>query len=111
MDHVVEKNEFRALVGEAWLRDARSPFNVVTALTSALAPEWTVDQEVDPSGELAVIVLPATDTSTRPTFVLYEDDGLMQVSTFFGEDWQKRQAFLTCQRAVSAIFATVGRSD
>jgi hypothetical protein len=85
------------------------PFNVIAALTTALAPHWTVDRERDPSGELAVIVLPVTDTPARPTFVLYEDNGLVQVLTFLGEDWQKRQTFLTCPRAVSAIIATAAR--
>jgi hypothetical protein len=109
MDHPAEKTDVRTLVDEAWLREACHPFNVVAALTSALTPHWTVDRECDPSGNLTVIMLPASDTSARPTFVLYEDNGLVQVSTFLGEDWQKRHAFLTCQRAVSAIVATAGR--
>jgi hypothetical protein len=94
-----------SLTDEAWLRDARSNFDVGATLASALTPAWTVEREVDPFGDLSLVMLPACGTPARPTFVLYEEDGLVQVSTFFGEDWQHRQAFRTCQRAVAAIVA------
>jgi hypothetical protein len=106
MAHVVEKAGIQALTDDAWLRDARHCFDVAAALTRALTPAWTVERETDPSGELSIVVLPAFETTPRPTFVLYEEDGLVQVSTFAGEDWQRRQSFRTCQRAVAAIVAT-----
>jgi hypothetical protein len=106
MAHVVEKSDVRALSDEAWLRDARSSFDAGAALTSALTPAWSVEREVDPCGELSIIVLPAADTAAHPTFALYEENGLVQVSTFLGEDWQCRQTFQTCQRAVAAIIHT-----
>jgi hypothetical protein len=105
MAHVVEKNDVRAVTDEAWLRDAKSSFDAGSALTIALAPAWTADREIDPSGEVSIVVLPTLDTASRPTFVLYEEDGLVQVSTFHGEDWQRRQSFRTCLRAVAAIVA------
>jgi hypothetical protein len=51
-------------------------------------------------------VLPVSDTAARRSFVLYEESGSVQVSTFVGEDWLCRQTFHTCQRAVAAIIET-----
>jgi hypothetical protein len=106
MEHTVEKNDVWELTGDAWLCNARSDFDVAAALTRALTPAWTVDRETDPSGEVSIVMLPVFQAQARPTFVLYEEDGLVQVSTFAGEDWQRRQSFRTCQRAVAAIIAT-----
>jgi hypothetical protein len=103
MTHVVVKHEVRALKDEIWLRDARSSLDLCASLTSALAPFWTVDRQLDPSGELSVIILPVHDTDERLTFVVYEDNAVVQVSTFVGEEWRSRQSFRTCQRAVDAI--------
>jgi hypothetical protein len=105
MAHAVEKNDVWGLTNEEWLRDARSNFDVAATLTSVLTPIWTVERELDPSGDLSIVVLPVGDSDFRPTFLLHEEDGLVQVSTFFGEDWHCRQAFATCQRAVAAIIA------
>jgi hypothetical protein len=105
MADVVEKNDCRDLNDEAWLRDARANFDVRATLTCALTPFWTVERELDPNGDLSIVILPFSDTTVLPGFVLYEKDGLVQVSTFLGEDWQSRQAFHTCQRAVAAIVA------
>jgi hypothetical protein len=105
MDHLVEKNDLRDLTNEAWLRDAQASFDVAATLTCVLTPLWTVERELDPTGDLSIVILPFGDTAALPTFVLYEKDGLVQVSTFLGEDWQSCQAFRTCQRAVAAIIA------
>jgi hypothetical protein len=105
MAHVVEKNDLRDLTEEAWLSDARASFDVGATLTCALAPRWTVERELDPCGDLSIVILPLSDTAALPTFVLYEKDGLAQVSTFLGEDWLSRQAFRTCRRAVAVIIA------
>jgi hypothetical protein len=110
MAHVVEKNDVRALTDEAWLRHARSSFDAGTALTSALTLAWSVERETDPWGELSIVVLPASDTAAHPSFVLYEENGSVQVSTFLGEDWQCRQTFQTCQRAVAAIIEAASLS-
>lgn len=105
MAHVVEKNDVRPLANEAWLQNAQTSFDVAATLTSALTPSWLVEREIDPDGELSIVVLPDGENSDRPTFLLYEENGLVQVSAFRGEDWQRRQAFRTCQRAVAAIIA------
>lgn len=109
MAHVAEKDDVQVPTDEAWLSNARSRFDVADVLISELTPGWTVEREVDPSGELSIVVLPMLDTAARPSFVLYEEDGLVQVSIFRGEDWQRRQSFRTCQRAVAAIIAAAGR--
>jgi len=110
MAHVSEKFDQEASIVQDWLRDALATFDVVATLTSALAPAWTVEREVDPSGDLSIIVLPVVDDPSRPTFVLYEEDGLVQVSTLLGETWQNRQSFRTCQRAVAAIITAAASS-
>jgi hypothetical protein len=110
MSHeVVRHDDVRTLNDEAWLQNARSCFDVGATLTSALTPFWTVDREADPSGDISVIVLPAGDTAARPSFVLYEQDAAVQVSTFLGEDWRSRRTFQTCRRAVDAIIEAANR--
>ncbi len=106
MADVVEKDDFRALTDQVWMSDARSKIDVVGTLTSALTPFWMVEREIDPAGELSVVVLPVGDSSDRPTFVLYEENGLVQVSTFTGETWLSRRIFRTCERAVAGMIAT-----
>ena len=103
MNHVVVNCDDGALKDAAWMCSVRSSFDVGNALASALAPFWTIERELDPFGDLTVIVLPVSDTDARPSFILYEADGLVQVSTFVCDDWRSRQTFRTCQRAVDAI--------
>ena len=112
-----------------WLRYARSNFDVVATLTFALSPSWTVDRELDACGELIIIVLPADDivnetvndilddmmedimddTASRPSFILYEADAVVQVSTFVHDEWRSRQTFGSCPRAVAAIIEAASR--
>jgi hypothetical protein len=105
MGHLVEQQYIRPLTAKKWLQDAMSPFDVAATLSAALAPAWTVEREIDPSGDLTIIVLPTGDGSIRSAFVLYEDDGRAHVGTITGEVWQSKRAFPTCQRAVAAIIA------
>ena len=105
MGHLIEQNYTRSLAAKEWLRDAMSPFDVVATLSTALAPAWSVEREIDPSGDLTIIVLPTGDGSVRSAFVLYEDNGYAHVGTIRGEIWQSKRAFPTCQRAVAAIIA------
>ena len=105
MEHVVENSEVRELFDLAWLRDAQATFDVPATLTSALNPLWTVHREQDPDGDLSIVVLPFSETAALPTFILYERDGMVQVSTFHGDDWHCRRTFRTCRRAVAAIIA------
>ncbi len=112
MAHVVVKCEAGTQNEPTWIRNARSSFDVGAALASALTPFWTIERELDPFGDLTVIVLPVDDATARPCFILYEADAVVQVSTFVGDDWRCRQTFRTCQRAVDAIInaaATVSR--
>jgi hypothetical protein len=105
MGHLVAQQSIQPLVAKAWLREAMSPFDVVATLSAALAPAWTVEREIDPSGDLTIIVLPTSDASIRSAYVLYEDNGCAHVGTIRGEVWQSKRAFPTCQRAVAAIVA------
>jgi hypothetical protein len=105
MGHLVEQKYIQPLAAKEWLRDARSPFDVAATLSTALAPAWTVEREMDPSGELTIIVLPTGDGSVRSAFVLYEDNGCAHVGTIREEIWQSKRAFPTCQTAVAAIIA------
>jgi hypothetical protein len=81
-----------------------SPFGVVATLSAALNPAWSVEREVDPAGDSSIIVLPACDDPAHSAFLLYEENGFVQVATISGETWTRR-AFPTCQRAVAAIVA------
>jgi hypothetical protein len=64
-----------------------------------------VEREIDPSGDITIIVLPNGDGSVRSAFVLYEDNGCANVGTVRGEVWQSKRAFSTCRHAVAAIIA------
>lgn len=105
MVRLIAKSYAETLTARTPLCDTVLPFNVVTALSSALTPAWAVEREIDPSGDLSVIVMAARDDAVRPTFVLYEEDGLVQVSTIVDEQWQFRQTYPTCKRAVDSIVA------
>jgi hypothetical protein len=85
--------------------DAMSPFDVVAALASALPSTWSVERECDPDGDLSIVVLPDRDEPAQPSFVLYEEDGLVQVGTVIGDAWHGKRTFPTCRRAVGAIVA------
>jgi hypothetical protein len=105
MDHLVEQTYSPALTGDVWLHDALTSFDVVAALASALTPAWSVEREIDPAGDLSIIVLPPYDDPAYSAFVIYEENGFVQVATIVGDAWQGRRAFPTCQRAVAAIIA------
>ena len=101
MGHLVEQT----LVAKGWLREGMLTFDVAATLSNALAPAWTVEREIDPLGDLTIIVLPTGDGSMHSAFVLYEDRGCAHVGTVRGEIWQSKRAFPTCQSAVAAIIA------
>jgi hypothetical protein len=109
MVDMVEQAYSPALTGNVWLHDALSSFDVVAALESALAPGWSVERETDPAGDLSIVVLPAYDDPACPAFIIYEENGFVQVATIVGDTWQGRRAFPTCQRAVAAIVAASSR--
>jgi hypothetical protein len=105
MGHVIEHKHIPTQTANVWLRDVVSPFDVVAELSAALPLDWTVDREVDPGGDISIIVFPTRDDLERSAFVLYEDNGFVQVGIISGETWQGRRAFPSCQRAVAAIVA------
>src|ERR1700689_4859215 len=110
MSHVVEHKYIPAQIANVWLQDALSPpFDVVAELSAALSPDWTVEREVDPAGDISIIVFPTCDDLERPAFVLYEDNGFVQVGTVRGDIWQGRRAFPTCRRPVAAILSSAAR--
>ena len=85
MGHLVEQKYIQPLAAKEWLRDAMSPFDIVATLSTALAPAWTAEREIDPSGDLTIIVLPTGDGSIRSAFGPYEDNGYAHVGTIRGE--------------------------
>ena len=110
MVDLIAKLYAETLTDSVWLRDVLSAFDVVTALSDALTPTWSVEREVDPAGDLSIIVLPECDESALPGFVLYEDDGLVQVATVVGDAWKATRIFPTCQCAVAAILAAARKA-
>jgi hypothetical protein len=112
MGRLADQKYTRTLDAERWLREVMLPLDVVATLSDALSPAWTVEREVDPSGELTIVVLQAGDgRRPRSAFAFYEDDGRVHVGTIKGETWQSTRAFPTSHSAVAAIIsaATAGR--
>jgi hypothetical protein len=110
MVQLIEQNNIPTLTANVWMHDALEPFDPVAALSAALAPVWSVEREVDPGGDISIIVLPVCDDAGSTAFVLYEEDGFAQVATISRETWQSRLTFPTCERAVAAI-VTASRFD
>ena len=92
MGHLVEQR-IQPLISNPWLRDAMAPFDVAGTLSAALAPAWTVEREIDPSGDLTIIILPTGDASQRSAFWTIEDNGRVHVGTIRGEIWHSTCAF------------------
>jgi hypothetical protein len=105
MGHSAEKRHAETWIASTWPHDVLSSFDVVGVLSASLTPGWYVERTVDPSGDIAIIVLPADDDPEQPSFVLYEKDGLVEVGTIAGETWRGSRQLPSCQRAVAAIVA------
>jgi hypothetical protein len=106
MGHVVEHQSIPARTADGWLQDASSPpFDVAAELSAALPPGWTVRREVDPVGDISIIVFPTCDDPRQSTFVLYEENGFVQVGIVTGETWRGKSTLPTCRRAVAAILS------
>jgi hypothetical protein len=103
MERMAGQTDLQLLPDAPWLRDARTTFDVADALVDALGPGWFVQREVDPYGDLSIIVAPHQECDDRPSFVFYEQDGQAQVSTFLAEEWKSRRAFQSSRSAVDAI--------
>jgi hypothetical protein len=95
----------KTLDGQAKPEVVLSPFDIAASLSEAAAGAWEVEHAVDPSGEVAIIVLPARDDPALPTFMLYQEHGLARVATIRRDIWESDQAFPSGRRAVAAIIA------
>ncbi len=105
MRRLTEKRYMETLVPSAWLLEVLSPFDVVATLSAKLGPSWDVEREIDPKGDLSIVVLPAPFNRAGVCFVFYEHNGLAHVATISGDAWTSSQEYPSSQRAVSAIVA------
>ena len=82
--------------------------DIHAALSRVLSPDWIVQRETNPDGEMSILVMAADDeTNVLPTFMLYECDGLVQVATVQDDAWQHLSGFASAQAAVAAIIAAI----
>jgi hypothetical protein len=100
MAHVFDKHGART-----WLHGTALPCDVIALLSTSLMPGWEVEREIDPTGDVSIVVLSAIDDPGMPTFTLYESEGKAMVGTVIGDAWEKMHGFTNCQRAVAAILA------
>jgi len=105
MLRAVYETHARTLHGQARRDAALSPLDVAASLSAVSAGAWEVERAVDPSGDVAIIVLPARDDPALPTFMLYEEHGLARVATIRRDVWESDQAFPSGCRAIAAIIA------
>jgi hypothetical protein len=107
MAHALDKHG-----AQTRLRDAASPVDVVALLSASLPLGWEVEREVDPTGNISIVVLSSIDHPAMPSFILYEKEGQAIVATIRDDIWEKAQTFTSCQRAVASILAaTAAASD
>ena len=95
----------------AWLGDTVSPVDAIALLSPALASAWEVARDVDPVGEVSIVVFPRADDLAMPTFILFEKDGLAVVATIRDDVWEGEQGFASYRQAVSAILTEATRAD
>jgi hypothetical protein len=86
-----------------WLPDQVAGIDVFAVLREHLHSEWTVAREVDPSGDVSIIVFPRCPDTEEPTFIIYECGGLAHVAKVFDEIWQDDGDFITCRQAVQSV--------
>jgi hypothetical protein len=77
----------------------------VASLSAVSAGAWEVEQMVDPSGEVSIVMFPACDDPALPTFMLFEENGLARVATIRHDVWESDQTYLSNHQAVAAIMA------
>jgi hypothetical protein len=103
MAHVFESAAFDLPMSGRWLNAARLSFDVVAALTDGLGAAWEVVRNEDPFGEVAIVVFPADDAAGLPSFMLYENNGLVEVATVHDDVWSGSQVYANCPQAAAAI--------
>ena len=95
---VIDQND-----ASAWLGDAVSPVDAIALLSPILASTWEVVREVDPVGEISVVVFSTADDPVMPTFILFEKGGQAVVAIIRDDVWESEQGFASYQQAISAI--------
>lgn len=101
MAHVIDEPHAEVIT-EAIADAALSPLDVLSAAASG---GWEVEQAIDPSGDVSIIVLPANDDPLMPTFMLYQERGRSRVAVIRSDVWESDKTFSSCRRAVAAIIA------
>jgi len=92
-----------------WLDTRGAPLEAIAALEAGLTQDWEVMEEVDPAGESSLIVMPASDDSTNPSFLFYVANGEARVATIRGDIWESERVFGNESQAVAAIIAASTR--
>jgi hypothetical protein len=103
MAQFIDEKRTEALACQSGLKNGPSPLDVVALLSAGSAGAWDVEPEVDPSGDVSIVVLPACDDPAMPTFLLYQKDGAARVATIRHEIWEDDRAFPGCRQAAAAI--------
>jgi hypothetical protein len=94
-----------------WPNDCTLSVDAMAALSLALAPAWDVEREIDPAGNVSIVVFTASDDPTLPAFMLYEKDGHAVVATVRDDVWVGEQRFASREHAVAAVVADVTRGE
>jgi hypothetical protein len=98
-------------VAPAWLRDAMFLTDAATLLSTVLATAWEVERQVDPIGDVSLVVFSTADDFVAPTFMLFENAGQFVVATVTGDVWKGEQGFASCEQAVVAIVIGATRAE
>jgi hypothetical protein len=80
-------------------------------LSPILASTWEVVREIDPAGEVSIVVFSTADDLAMPTFILFEKGGQAVVATIRDDVWENEQGVASYRQAVSAILAATTRVD
>ena len=105
MAHVINETSGQQLAEESSTQAGRSASDVMVWLSAGASGAWEVEQEIDPAGEVSVIVHPTYDDPALPTFVLYEKDGGARVAVVRHDVWETERVFSSCEQAASSIIA------
>lgn len=107
---VLDERSIQTFDARTWLGAQTSLVDVMALLTAGVTHEWEVMQEIDPVGEISVIVMPALDGPAKPCFLLYEKNGHAQVATIRDDCWESDSTFASSAEAVAAIVAATASS-
>ena len=77
-------------------------------LACRLSEDWDVTLEIDPIGEVSIIVAPECETPGKPTFLIFEKNGAHRLATIRDEVWEHDCSCGTAAETVAAILAAAG---